>query len=53
MPRRCYEREQGCGAVDDGRGCCGDVMGERKDTVMEVRNADSLSVNPGPRPGLG
>ena len=28
-------------------------MGESKDTVMEVRNADSLSVNPGPRPGLG
>ena len=43
------EREQGCGAVDDGRCCCGDV---RVQGFMEVRNADSLSVNPGPRPGL-
>ena len=28
-------------------------LGESRDVVMEVRNADSLSVNPGPRPGLG
>ena len=32
------------------RSCDG---GESRDVVMEVRNADSLSVNPGPRPGLG
>ncbi len=28
-------------------------MRESSDVVMEVRNADSLSVNPGLRPGLG
>ena len=36
---------QGCEAVDDVRGCRGDVMRESRDVVMEVRNADSLSVN--------
>jgi len=51
MSRRCDEGEQGCGVVDDGCGCCGEV--ESRNVVMEVRNADSLSVNPGPRPGLG
>ena len=28
-------------------------LSEIRAVVMEVRNADLLSVNPGPRPGLG
>ena len=34
MLRRCDGGEQGCGAVDDGRGCCGDVMGERAGMLL-------------------
>ena len=52
MPRRWDERV--CRDAElSMMGADAAAMRESRDVVMEVRKADSLSVNPGPRPGLG
>ena len=37
-------REQGCEAVDDGCGCCGDVMGESRDAELSMMGADAAEM---------